>query len=313
MVRARLARTTREQYKAWAIRFADFGAVGETAEERVADFLSSLSRHSVSTQRQALNALAGKGGLFALLGKPLGRLPDWVNARQTRRMPVWVTARETEEIMKYMAEPWSTMVGLLFGSGLRIHECMSLRWRDLDFERMTVTIRGGKGDKDRVTVLSAKVVDALRARYDRCRALYMEDRANGRPGVALPDAVARKYPNHGNDWGFFWVFPAAGESRDPESGIIRRHHVHEKSFSRPLRDAVRRAGIPKRVTAHAFRHGFATSYLLAGGNLRELQRVMGHANMETTEIYLHCLPSDADRIGSPWDVAGNVFQMRRSA
>lgn len=302
MIRARLLPATREQYRAWAVRFAASPAsVGETPEDRVAGFLATLSQHSVATQKQALNALAGKGGLFALLGKPLGRLPSWVNARRPQRMPVWVTARETEAIMQHLSEPWSTIVGLLFGSGLRIHECMSLRWRDFDFERLTVTIRGGKGDKDRVTVLASRMVEPLRLRYKRCRALFLEDRAANRPGVALPDGVARKFPNAGLDWPFFWVFPAAGESQDPATHIIRRHHVHEKSFSRPLKVATRRSGIAKRVTAHAFRHGFATAYLLAGGNLRELQRLLGHTSIETTEIYLHCLPSHTDRIGSPWD------------
>lgn len=302
MVRARLSRNTRSQYLHWAIRFAEFNAEGETAEDRVACFLSTLSCHSVATQKQALNALAGKGGLFALLGKPLDRLPDWVNAKRPRRAPAWVTVKESEDIRRHLSDPWDLMAGLMIGSGLRIHECMSLRWRDFDFERLTITIRGGKGDKDRVTVLSSQLVDSLLKRRDRCRGLFLEDRAANRPGVSIPDGVARKMPNAGKEWPFFWVFPAAGESTDPESKIIRRHHVHEKSFSRPLRVAVRRAGIAKRVTAHAFRHGFATAYLLKGGHIRELQRLLGHTSIETTEIYLHCLPSHTDRIGSPLDV-----------
>lgn len=303
MIRARLAPATREQYMAWAVRFVESNSPGETPEDRVAHFISTLSQHSVATQKQCLNALAGKGGLFALLGKPLGQMPSWVNATRPQRVPVWVTARETEAILEHLTEPWSTIVGLLFGSGLRIGECMSLRWRDLDFERMTISIRGGKGDKDRITVLSSRLLDPLRLRYKRCRALYLEDRAAGRPGVSIPSDVARKFPSAGKDWPFFWIFPAAGESTDPASKIVRRHHVHEKSFARPLGTAVRRSGIAKRVTAHAFRHGFATAYLLAGGNLRELQRLLGHTSIETTEIYLHCLPSHTDRIGSPWDAA----------
>jgi len=192
---------------------------------------------------------------------------------------------------------------LLFGSGLRIGECVSLRWRDIDFERLTVTIRRGKGKKDRVTVLSRRLVEPLKARVARCKALWEEDRVRRRPGVAMPEGMDRKFSGCGEDWAFFWVFPAAGESVDPVSGILRRHHVHEKSFGKALRVAVKRAGVPKRVTAHTFRHGFATCYLLAGGNMRELQRLMGHRHMETTEIYLHCLPVQMDRIGSPWDVA----------
>lgn len=302
MIRARLSRNTREQYLAWAVRFAkSSAAVGETPEERVASFISTLSKHSVATQKQALNALAGKGGLFAMLGRPLGKMPSWVNAKRPERIPSWVTIKEAEAVMEHLTEPWSSMIMLLIGSGLRIHECLSLRWRDLDFERLTVSIRGGKGDKDRVTVLSERMLEPLRLRYNRCRALYLEDRAAAREGVEIPEAIAKKYPNAGIDWPYFWVFPAAGESTDPASGIIRRHHVHVKSFARPLKLAVRRAGIAKRVTAHSFRHGFATEYLLAGGNIRELQRLMGHTSLETTEIYLHCLPTHTDRIGSPLD------------
>lgn len=304
MIRERLAPLTRESYYGWAERFCAFKDPDKstTAEDRISNFLSSYSQHSEATVKQALNALAGKSGFYAAMGREIGQLPPWVNPKRPMRVPVWVTATETEAIISQLAEPWSLIVGLLFGSGLRIGECLSLRWRDFDFERLTVTIRGGKGDKDRITVLSRRLVDPLMARMERCRGLWEQDRARNRPGVALPPAVARKYPNFGKDWPFFWVFPAAGESRDKESGIVRRHHVHKKSLAKPMRVALARSRVAKRVTAHSFRHGFATAYLLAGGNLRELQRLMGHQSMETTEIYLHCLPSHTDRIGSPWDV-----------
>lgn len=320
MDRARLSRNTRAQYMAWAVRFADANPSGSTREDRVASFLSTLSSKSVATQKQALNALAGKNGLFALLGRPLGELPSWVNSRRPCRMPVWVTTTEVEEIMRHLSDPWYTITGLLFGSGLRIHECLALRWRDIDFERRTVSIRGGKGDKDRVTVLAERMIEPLSKRRDRCHAIYSDDRAAKRPGVQIPPPVAAKSPRAGEDWPFFWVFPAAGESADPETGTRRRHHIHEKSFCRPMRQACRRAKVAKRVTAHAFRHGFATAYLLAGGNLRELQTLLGHASIETTEIYLHCIPADHHRIGSPWDVrqeppaaASNVTPFRRLA
>jgi integron integrase len=302
MARARLSQCTRDQYLHWAARLAKSRVGGSTPEEKVAAFLSTLSSHAAATQKQALNALAGENGLYHALGRPLGELPPWVNSTVPVNIPTWVTRAEAEAILAHLTDPWATIIGLLYGSGLRIGECMSLRWRDLDFERMTVSIRRGKGDKDRITVLSGHVVRALRARYRRCRGLWREDREMGRPGVELPEGMRKKYPNAGTDWPMFWVFPAAGESRDPESGIIRRHHIHPKSFARAVAPAVRRAGIAKRVSAHSFRHGFATAYLLAGGHLRELQRLMGHTHIETTEIYLHCLPSHTDRIGSPWDV-----------
>jgi len=304
LIRERLSPLTRESYLGWAERYFLFKDPSGTknVEDRISNFLSSYSRHSEATVNQALNALAGKSGFYAAMGRPVGQLPPWVNPSRPKNMPVWVTQSEGESIIKQLTEPWAVMAGLMLGSGLRIGECVSLRWRDFDFERLTVTIRRGKGNKDRVTVLSRRMVEPLRQRMERCRGLWQEDREKSRPGVALPSGVARKCPSFGRDFPYFWVFPAAGESTDKASGITRRHHIHRKSLSPPLRTACARAKLHKRITAHSFRHGFATMYLLAGGNLRELQRLMGHAHMETTEIYIHCLPSHTDRIGSPWDV-----------
>lgn len=301
----RLADLTKESYMGWAERFCAFKdpAKADSAEQRLSNFLSTYSEHTEATVNQAVNALAGKSGFYAGLDYMVGDIPAWTPPTRPFRIPVWVTPAEAEAIIAQLDEPWATICGLLFGSGLRIGECVSLRWRDFDFERLTVTIRGGKGDKDRVTVLSRRLIDALKARMERCRALWEEDRIRKRPGVALPPAVGRKCPSFSEEWPYFWVFPAAGESRDKKSGIVRRHHIHRKSLARPLRPAVRRAKLNKRVTAHSFRHGFATLYLLSGGNLRELQRLMGHESMTTTERYLHLIPSHTDRIGSPWDVA----------
>lgn len=305
MIRARLSPLTRESYLGWAERYFAFkDPAGSTvAEERISNFLSSYWKHSEATVKQALNALAGKSGFYAAMGREIGELPPWVNPTRPFTVPTWVTQAEAEAILLQLPEAWAQMVGLLFGSGLRIGECMRLRWQDLDFERLTVTVRRGKGKKDRITVLSKRLVEPLLARRQRCRGLWQEDRDHGRPGVALPEGMDLKFKNFGVEWPYFWVFPAAGQSLDPESGIVRRHHVHDKSLGKPLRVAVRRAGVSKRVTAHTFRHGFATLYLLAGGNLRELQRLLGHKDLATTEIYLHCLPNDMDRIGSPWDAA----------
>ena len=310
MARERLAKLTQESYLGWADRFLEFvrasraaGGPRLTVEESISAFLSSYQNRTAATVKQALNALAGKSGFYAALGRPVGELPPWVNPTRPFRAPVWTTRAETEAIMQRMDEQWSAVTGLLYGSGLRIGHCMRLRWRDIDFERLTITVRQDKGDKDRITVLAGKMVQPLLERRERCRQLWERDRAAGREGVEIPEAFRLKAPSFGRDWPFFWVFPAASESRDPATGIVRRHHVHDRSYARPLRRAVREAGIDKRLTAHSFRHGFATAYLLAGGNLRELQRLMGHTSIETTEGYLHCLPTDVDRIGSPWDIA----------
>lgn len=314
--RRQLARSTKEQYLHWGRRFLEFaaGRKSDGVEAVITEFLSSLTPCSVANQRGALAAIAGKNGLYSCLGGEVGKLPEWVKASRPQRVPVWVTQSEAEAIMGQLSEPWNLLAGLMFGSGLRIGEAISLRWRCFDFERGTVSVRSGKGDKCRITPLSRRLVEPLMARRERCRALWEEDRAGKRPGVAPVEALRKKFPSHGQEWPFFWVFPAAGESVDPESGIRRRHHVHEKSLARPLRVAVRRAKLDKRVTAHAFRHGFATAYLLAGGNVRELQERLGHSSIETTMGYLHCLPQDFDRIGSPLDAQGpTILPFRRTA
>jgi integron integrase len=269
----------------------------------------ALNRSEV-TQRQALNALVC---FYKVLGHPLGRLPEWVRPKQRRRMPTWVTTSEALAIISHLREPWNEVASLLFGSGLRIGECLDLRVKDIDLERGTVTIRGGKGDKDRVTLLARSMVPELRRRLECSRAVWEEDRAGGRPGVQIPEGVARKYPRAGTEWPWFWLWPAPGESTDPESGIVRRHHRHEMGFSKALKLAVSRAKIGKRVTAHAFRHGFATAYLEGNGTVPELQELLGHAHIETTEIYTHCLPKLASRAVSPLDRQDtNITPIRRA-
>lgn len=305
-----LAPATREQYLGFARRYVDFArelkAASETVptvEEAITAFLSSLTPCSVANQRGALAALAGGNGFYNCIGGKVGTLPEWLKATRPTRIPVWVTTAEAEAIMQHLPDPWRLMAMLMFGSGLRIGETIELRWRAFDFERGTVSIWSGKGDKCRIVALSQRVIAPLMERRERVRGLFEEDRKNGRPGVCPPEALAKKFPGCGKEWPFFWVFPSAKESRDPESGILRRHHIHDKSFAKPQRVAVRRSRIDKRVTAHAFRHGYATLYLMAGGNLNELQSRMGHESIETTQRYLHCLPNQFDRIGSPWDVA----------
>lgn len=317
--RNRAAKTI-DQYIATASRFLDFcdGKRFAAAEDAIPEYLSSMTPCSVASQKGALSALAGGNGFYACLGRKIGELPKWVYASRPTRIPVWVTQSEAEGIMTQLQESWALMAGLMFGSGLRIGETCSLRWRAFDFERGTVSIWSGKGDKCRIAPLSRRMIEPLLARRERCRALWEEDRATRRPGVSPVEQLVRKFPSHGEEWPFFWVFPSAKESADPESGIIRRHHIHDKSFAKAVRPAVRRAKLDKRVTAHSFRHGFATCYLLAGGNLRELQDRLGHESIETTMRYLHCLPQQFDRIGSPWDVAapaasGTILQFPKSA
>lgn len=315
----RKARATMETYRSHVRGFLGFrpvetppSATPPTVEERVSAYLSWLAlNRSAATQAQALNAIVC---FYRLIGRPVGTLPAWVRPKEKIRVPVWVTTREARAIIGHLPGPADEVASMLFGSGLRISECLRLRVKDLDLERRTVTIRGGKGDKDRVVMLAASLVEVLRRRFEISRAIWMEDRAAGRPGVHLPDGLERKYPRAGAEWPWFWVWPAPGESRDPESGIVRRHHRCAEGFSKALKRAVCRAAVPKRVTAHAFRHGFATAYLMGGGTVPELQELLGHANMETTEIYVHCLPQLASRVGSPLDAEEtNILPIRRTA
>jgi len=310
MRRGRLGRKTRECYSGHVIRFSRFKAPDcDTPEQKVCAFLSWLARNrSRSTQKQALNALVA---LYRALGRPLADLPEWTRPPEKHRVPVWVSREEAVSVIELLPAPWNEVASLLYGSGLRISEALQLRVKDLDSHAGTVTVRGGKGDKDRVTLLPKAIIPALAIRYRIDRAIYDDDRRDGRPGVELPEGVATKYPRAGVEWPWFWVFPAPGESTDPESRIVRRHHVHESGFAKALKIATSRARINKRITAHSFRHGFATSYLSAGGTIQELMELLGHTNIRTTEIYLHCLPQLASRVSSPLD---NIIPiMRRTA
>jgi integron integrase len=311
MSERRLMRRTRECYLGHAKRFSSFPKTpGATAEESVTAYLSWLaSNRSSVTQKQALNALVA---FYRALDRPLGTLPEWVRPAERRRVPVWVTSAEAVRLMELLPAPWNEIAGLMFGSGLRIGEVLQLRSKDLDSASGTITVRDGKGGKDRITILPKSMVETLAVRYRVNRAIWESDRAQGRNGVEIPDSIVHKIPSAGAHWPWFWVFPAPGESRDPDFGIIRRHHRHEAGFAKALGKACILAKLNKRITAHSFRHGFATSYLAAGGTIQELSELMGHSDIRTTEIYLHCIPQLASRVASPLD---NILQfpIRRSA
>lgn len=310
----RKARTTRQTY-GWHVN--DFlkragGYEVATVEEKISEHLSWVAlNRAAATQAQALNAIVC---FYRMIGRPIGKLPTWVRPKEKQRVPVWVTVKEARAIIEHLPNPADEVASMLIGSGLRISECLRLRVKDIDLERKTVTIHGGKGDKSRVVMLAGSMVPVFERRFEINRGLWMEDRAGRKPGVMLPDGLERKYPRGGEEWAWFWLWPAPGESVDPESGIRRRHHRCAEGFSKVLKVAVRRSGVSKRVTAHAFRHGFATAYLMNGGTLPELQELMGHANMETTEIYTHCLPQLASRVASPLDAEeSNITPIRRTA
>lgn len=311
----RKAYATRQTYTSHVRCFLRFQPREEfqTVEDRVTAYLSTLAlRHSAAHQSQALNSIVC---FYRLLGRPIGQLPPWVRPKEKIRIPVWVTVREARAIIEHLPVPADEVASMLIGSGLRITECLRLRVKDIDLERRTVSIHGGKGDKSRVVMLAESLVPVLARRIELSRVIWQEDRAAKRPGVHLPEGLELSRPRWGEEWAWFWLWPAPGESVDPVTRIKRRHHRCAEGFSKSLKVAVSRSGVAKRVTAHAFRHGFATAYLLGGGTVPELQELLGHENMETTEVYTHCVPQLASRVGSPLDAdaLGNITAMRRLA
>ena len=300
-----LARRTRQTYAGWVGRFARWaGAAPSVMDEGQArewlGRLVNVEKVSYSTQKQALNALV------FFFKEVCGRaeVDLGVKFRHTpKRLPVVLTLQEVAGILRNLPPRCRLVAELQFGAGLRLKEALTLRVKDIDLERRSLIIRSGKGDKDRSTVLpeavAAKLPDwkrLLRERYDADRAAHV-------PGVAMPTpALARKSPRAGEQWEWFWLFPADDLSVDPDSGIRRRHHLHEETYGRALREAVRAAGIEKRVKSHDLRHSFATHLLEGGTDIRTLQELLGHEELATTQIYLHVAKGlNACGVRSPMD------------
>lgn len=299
----RLSRHTENSYAGWIARFGKHvkTCAHLAREERVRSYLEKLApRCSASTQNQALNAIVF---LYRdVLKQPLGDLGKWARAKRPARLPTWLSPQEMQRLLGEMPSGTRLMAELAYGSGLRLAELLALRIKDIDMEARLVTVRGGKGDKDRMTVLPKSLVQRLQAHMDRIRVIYERDRAAGAAPIYLPDWLERKFPNGGREWPWFWLWPAAGEGTDPRTGIVRRHHVHEDTLGKSLKLATRKAGLPKRVTAHTLRHSFATNLLAGGASITQVQELLGHNSVETTQVYLHCVPQFARSITSPLDM-----------
>lgn len=310
MIRERKAPKTRENYRGHASRFARFNsAPGTSPEEKICAYLSWLAANrSPATQKQALNALVN---LYRALGKNDLILPDWTRPVIRQRVLAWVTLEEALLLIELLPSPWDEVAALMYGSGLRIGETLYLRSGSLCSKSRTITINGGKGDKDRVAILPQNMIPQLARRYRINLSLFEQDRRNGRPGVELPPSVAVKQKNAGIKWPWFWLFPAPSESTDPESGIVRRHHRHQAGFAKALSIVVERERLNKRITAHSFRRGFAVAYLSRGGVIHDLKELMGHTSIKTTERYLKCVPNLASRAISPIDDV--IIPFRKSA
>jgi integron integrase len=296
---------TEQSYVGWIRRFILFHNKRHPREmgaEEVTRFLTDLAVRgnvTASTQNQALNAI-----VFLYKDVLKVDLP-WMDgihrAKKPSRLPVVFTRTEVKRLLAQLDGTLWLMASLIYGSGMRLMECVRLRVKDVDFHYQQLIIRDAKGQKDRVTMLPESLIEPLRNHLVRVKERHEQDVREGFAGVYLPYALERKYPNAGREWGWQYVFPARGRSRDPRTGIVRRHHFAEDSLQRALRNAIRQAGIIKPGSTHVLRHSFATHLLEDGYDIRTVQDLLGHKDLNTTMIYTHVLQKGGRAARSPLD------------
>ncbi len=297
---------TEEAYLAWIDRFACFHPHRRPEELGRADverFLSSLAMKgnvAAATQNQALGALLF---LFRnVLGVTLDWLDDIVRAKKPARLPVVLTRTEIRNALSHLHGSPRIAAMLLYGAGLRLLECLRLRVKDVDFEMRQITVREGKGNRDRVTVLPGSAIASLAKHLEEVKRQHETDLNSGGGHVKLPGALARKYPDADRQWGWQWVFPAHRQFTDPVTGTLFRHHLDETVIQRAVKDAATRAAISKHVTCHSLRHSFATHLLEDGYDIRTIQELLGHKDVSTTMIYTHILNRGGKCVRSPADI-----------
>ena len=295
---------TEQAYVGWIKRyiyFHDERHPSEMGAPEVEAFLTHLvveGNVAASTQNQALSAL-----LFLyrkVLHQDLGPV-DALRAKRPKRLPTVLTKEETLRLIACLTGTHRLMAKLIYGSGMRLMECLRLRVKDLEFERRAIIVRDGKGAQDRVTVLPDRLILLLQEHLQRVKALHEQDLARGYGAVYLPDALARKYPSAHKEWIWQYVFPANRLSVDPRSGVVRRHHLHESSLQKAVKEAARLAGIVKPVSPHTLRHCFATHLLESHCDIRTVQELLGHKDVKTTMIYTHVLNQGGLAVRSPLD------------
>jgi integron integrase len=296
---------TEQAYVDWIRRFILFHKKRHPAdmgEEDIAAFLSHLAIDetvAAATQNQALSAL-----LF-LYQQVLERKLDYIagveRVRRPAKLPVVFTRDEARAVLVHPKGDYHLMVHLLYGSGLRLLECLRLRVKDIDFGYRQIIVREGKGMRERVTLLPERLCRPLQAHLARVKQLHQQDLARGGGAVYLPSALHRKYPNAARQWAWQYVFPASKVSIDPRSGEKRRHHVAEKNLQNAVKQAIRAAGIAKAASCHTFRHSFATHLLESGYDIRTVQELLGHKDISTTMIYTHVCNKPGLSIRSPVD------------
>jgi integron integrase len=300
------SRRTERAYVGWTRRYVLFHQKRHPSEMGAAEvgtFLNHLATErqvSAATQNQALCALVF---LYRhVLDMEIAQMDGLVRAKRPVHLPVVLTPGEAAAVLRKMTGVTSLMGALLYGSGLRLLECCRLRVKDIDFERREITVRDGKGRKDRVTVLPDHLADPLRAHLVVVKKQHESDRRNGCGSVELPDALERKLPRAAWEWPWQWIFPATRFYLSPETGQRRRHHLHESVLQRAVREAALASGIPKRVSCHTMRHSFATSLLENGSDIRTIQELLGHTDVSTTMIYTHVLNRGGRGVRSPLDM-----------
>jgi len=294
---------TENTYVQWVKRFILFHKkrhpeeMGKLEVEAFLSYLATDKHVAASTQNQALSAI-----LF-LYKKVLNIEIDWIDnvvrAKRPKYLPVILSPDELKMLISAMDGTYQLLAKILYGSGLRIMEALRLRVQDVNFDYEQIIVRSGKGNKDRVTVLPSNIVDDLKEQLTKSRHLHNKDLEEGYGEVYLPFALSRKYPRAGREWIWQYIFPSSKRSLDPESNIIRRHHLYHQNFSRAIKKAAYDIGINKRVTSHTLRHCFATHLLENGYDIRTVQELLGHKDVKTTQIYTHVMKKGASGVKSP--------------
>lgn len=296
---------TEGAYVGWVARLIGFRGYRSPDEMSVEDvrsyleYLATVRKVSASTQNQALCAFAFFFG--EVLHRPLDEIGEYVRAKRPVRLPTVLSRNEVRLLEAQLSGTTALMAGLLYGSGLRLMECVRLRVKDLDFDHHQIVVRDGKGQKDRLTMMPEKLREALRSHLNKVKKLFESDLQAGIGGVYIWPALERKYPAAAREWIWQYVFPSAHLSKDPRSNFIRRHHAHETRLQHAVKAAAQKAGIAKPVSPHTLRHSFATHLLEAGQDIRTLQELLGHSNVATTQIYTHVLNRPGLAVKSPSD------------
>lgn len=296
---------TEDSYVSTIRRFLDFHPQKSAPELGMAEIREYLTHLAVegnvaaSTQNVARNAL-----LFLyreVLDREVSPLTGVAPARRPERLPVVFTRAEVKAILSHLDGTPALMAALLYGAGLRLMECVRLRVKDVDFDKGQITVRDGKGGKDRLTMLPRSLREPLAQHLANVRGLYDRDLADGNANVYLPHALARKYPHAPREWAWQWLFPARALSTDPRTGAIRRHHLGEETLQRAVKAALQKADIAKHGSCHTLRHSFATHLIEDGYDIRTVQELLGHADVRTTMIYTHVLNRGGRGVLSPLD------------